>query len=207
MGQILKFPLQASKFGFKRARKCAKRGENPNQLDLFTQPAGQILSLIPESSRFEQALTLDERGDPRAAELYLRAIDEQDCVADAYCNLGVIESKLGNTSKAFDCFTTSLKQNPRHFEAHYNLGNMYFDVSDFHLAQVHYEMAVQIDPSFPNAYFNLALAQAINQELRAAVTALTTYQALVSEPEGRIADELLATLKKSLAAAKKTRLG
>jgi tetratricopeptide (TPR) repeat protein len=206
MGQILKFPVQAAKFGFKRARKCAKTAENPNQLDLFAQPCAQILNFVPESSRFEQALMLDERGDPKAAEFYLKAIEEQDCVADAYCNLGVIESKAGNASKAFDSFTASLKHNPRHFEAHYNLGNIYFDWGDFHLAQVHYQMALQIDPSFPNAYFNLALAQAINQEFQAAVAALTRYQKLVSEPEGRIANELLESLKRSLTAPKTSRL-
>ena len=83
----------------------------------------------------------DERGDSRAAELYGKAIDEQDCVADAFCNLGIIESQSGNTIKAFHCFTTSLKHNPRHSEAHYNLGNLYFDLNDFRLAQIHFEMA------------------------------------------------------------------
>jgi tetratricopeptide (TPR) repeat protein len=208
MGQILKFPVQASKFGYKRVRKTAAKAENPNQLDLFAQPTAQILNFVPPDwSRFEQALFLDEHGDPKAAELYSKAIDEHDCVDDAYCNLGIIESKRGNTTKAFDCFSTCLKSNPRHFEAHYNLGNLYFDVSDSRLAQVHYEMALEIDPSFPNAYFNLALALATNQELASAVAALTRYQELVPGPEGRIADELLSNLRKSLAAAKKSHLG
>ena len=61
----------------------------------------------------------DERGDGQAAELYARAIENHDCVADAFCNLGILESKKGSTAKAFDCFTTSLKHDPRHSEAHY----------------------------------------------------------------------------------------
>ena len=207
MGQILKFPVQASKLGYKRVKKRAKAAENPDQLILFPQPTAQILYFAPESSRFEQALMWDERGDMKAAELYRKAIEEQDCVADAYCNLGIIESKQGNITKAFDCFTASLKCNPRHSEAHYNLGNLYFEVNDCRLAQIHYEMAVEMDPSFPNVFFNLALVQAINNDLDAAVSALTRYQELVSEDEGRIADELLRNLKKSLAAAKDFRLG
>jgi Flp pilus assembly protein TadD len=207
MGQILKFPARASKFGYKRARKCAKAAENPDQLNLFSQPTAQILSFAPPLSPFEQALMSDERGDLKAAELYAKAIENQDCVADAYCNLGIIESQKGNTAKAFDCFTTSLKHNPRHSEAHYNLGNLYFDVNDFRLAQVHYEMAGEVDPSFANVYFNLALVQAINNDLAAAVGTLTRYQELVSEEEARHAEELLHTLKKSMAAAKNSRLG
>jgi tetratricopeptide (TPR) repeat protein len=207
MAQILKLPAQASKLGYRRVRKRAQAAENPDQLDLFSRPKAQILSFAPALSPFEQALMLDERGDLGAAELYARAIEEQDCTADAFCNLGIIESQKGNTIKAFDCFTTSLKHNPRHSEAHYNLGNFYFDLNDFRLAQIHYEMAGEIDPSFANAYFNLALVQAINNDPRAAVSALSKYQELVSEDEGRIAEELLKNLKKSLAAFKNPRLG
>src|SRR5437870_1103863 len=117
MAQIIKFPAQASKFGYKRVRKRAKAAENQNQLDLFPRPTAQILDFASELSRFEQALLFDERGDPKAAELYAKAIEAHDCVADAYCNLGIIESQNGNTSKALDHFTASLKHDPRHSES------------------------------------------------------------------------------------------
>lgn len=206
MGQILKFPVQASKFGYKRVRKRAQADENPGQLHLFSQPTAQILNFTPDLSRFEQALLFDERGDLKAAELYKKAIEENDCVADAYCNLGIIESQKGNTTKAFDCFTTSLKHTPRHSEAHYNLGNLYFDVNDFRLAQVHYEMAAEVDPAFANVYFNLALVQAINDNPAAALDSLSKYREMVPEKDARNADELLQNLKRSLAAAKNSRV-
>src|SRR5687767_694113 len=126
MGQILKFPVQAAKFGYKRVRK-RRTAENPNQLHLFPQPTAQVLSLELGRGRFEQALILAERGASHAAEFYHDAIEAGECVADAYCNLGIIESQNGNLSEAFDCFTTSLKLEPRHSEAHYCLGNLYFD--------------------------------------------------------------------------------
>ena len=90
MGQILKFPVQATKFGYKRVRKRANLVEHPGQLPLFPQPTAQILSLADQLSWFEQALALDERGDLKAADFYTKAIAEQDCAADAYCNLGII---------------------------------------------------------------------------------------------------------------------
>src|SRR6185503_14404237 len=116
-------------------------------------------------------------------------------------------SKKGNATKAFDCFTTSLKHNPRHSEAHYNLGNLYFEVNDFRLAQIHYEMAGEVNPSFANVYFNLALVQAINNDLTGAINALNRYRELVSEDEAQNADEFLSNLQKSLAATKHPRLG
>ena len=206
MAQIVKLPVQASKLGYKRVRK-RKPEENPDQLDLFPKATAQILSFAAELSPFEQALMFDERGDSRAAELYGKAIDEQDCVADAFCNLGIIESQSGNTIKAFHCFTTSLKHNPRHSEAHYNLGNLYFDLNDFRLAQIHFEMAGEIDPTFANVWFNLALIQAINNDLTAAFRTLAKYKELVSEEEANSADELLESVKKTLAVAKDSRCG
>jgi Flp pilus assembly protein TadD len=205
MGQIIKFPVQPSKFGYKRVPKRTRNPEDPAQLPLFTQPTAQVLRLATGLSLFEHALLLDEREDPTAAEFYQKAIAEQDCVADAYCNLGIIESKQGNTARAFDCFTNSLKHNPRHCEAHFNLGNVYFDINDFRLAQMHYEMAAEVDPSFPNVYFNLALVLSINNDLATAVRALTTYQELSSASDARKADEMLDVLRKSLAATAKSR--
>lgn len=206
MAQILKLPVQATKLGYKRVRKRC-HVVDPNQLDLFPRTRAQILDFTPPGlSPFEQALMWDERGDIRAAELYAKAIDQQDCVADALCNLGIIESQRGNTIKAFDCFTTCLKHDPRHSEAHYNLANLYFDQNDFRLAQLHFEMAAELEPTFANAFFNLALVQAINNELEAALSALFKYQQLVSEEEGRIAQELVESLRKSVTAAMNSRV-
>jgi tetratricopeptide (TPR) repeat protein len=205
MGEIVKFPAEGSKLGYKRVRK-RNAPEDPGQLRLFPQTTTPLLSFATPLSPFEQALMLDERGDDKAADLYFKAIENQDCVADAYCNLGIIESQKGDTTKAFDCFTTSLKHHPRHSEAHYNLGNLYFELNDFRLAQIHYEMADEVDPSFASAYFNLALVQSINKDFAAAIGALTKYQGLVSRAEARNAEDLLRSFKESLASLKNSRL-
>jgi len=205
MGTILKFPTEAAKFGYKRVRK-RKVAENPGQLHLFPPSPASVLSLRASLGPFEQALMLDERGEGTAAEWYARAIEGQDCMAEAYCNLGILESQKGQTARAFDCFTTSLKHNPRQTEAHYNLGNLYFEVNDFRLAQIHYEMAAEVDTSFANVYFNLALVQSINNELAAAINSLTTYQKLASPEEVRHTEDLLHNLKKSLAEAKNSQV-
>lgn len=206
MGEILKFPGEATRLDYRRARKRVRRADDPDQLDLFLPPAASIANISSGFTPFEQALLSDERGDGQAPDLYAKAIEQQDRVADAYCNLGIIESQNGNTAKAFDCFTTSLKHDPRHSEAHYNLGNLYFEVNDFRLAQIHYEMAREVDPAFANVYFNLALVQSINKELAAAVETLTRYQQLVPAADARHADDLLRNLKQTLA-AKDSRLG
>jgi tetratricopeptide (TPR) repeat protein len=204
MGDIVKLPVQVSKPGYRRVRKRA-HAESSNQLDLFSQntSGAEILEFAPAGvGAFEHALLCDEHDDPRAGALYAKAIEENDHVTDALCNLGIIASKLGNSVKALDCFSKCLSQDPRHCEAHYNLANLYFDLNDFRLAQLHFELAAQIEPGFANALFNLALVQSINNEPGAALSSLAKYKELASDAEVRIVQELLATIEKSLPVAR-----
>jgi len=203
MAKILRFPDQVSaKYDFKRAKRSRKRKkidlEDYGQLNLFWGKRGQIFRLPSRISPFEEALILDENGDEGAREAYLKAISEGDSVADAYCNLGILESRAGNAPQAFDCFTKSLKEDSRHFESHFNLGNLYFDSGDLQLARLHYEIASQISPGYANVFFNLGLVLAETEEYKLSVEALSTYKSLVSEKESAKADDLLESLEKSL---------
>lgn len=196
-GRILPFPVrQAPKFGFERARKHGK--QNLDQMNLSPARLAEVRRLPVSIGPFEEALLLDERGDSRAAEAYRRAITEGDCVADAYCNLGILESDAGRMTKAFDCFTRSLGHDPRHFESHYNLGNLYFGENDLRLAKMHYELAAEIDPDFPNLFFNLGLVLALLEKTGAAIEAFSRYQLLAPPEERRYADDLICELRRSL---------
>lgn len=195
MGKILQFTVRPpSKLGFEKVR-APRKGTGQSQLNLF-QPGGQILKLPSHIGPFEQALMMDERGDRRAHDLYRDAIAAGDSVADAYCNLGILESNAGRTAKAFDCFTKSLEHNPRLTEAHYNLGNLYFDAGDLRLARMHYEVAAELDPDFPNMYFNIGLIHAMSENYTLAIDAMTHYLKLAPENESEKARELLQTLKR-----------
>ena len=139
-----------SKFGYKRVRGRKKIDlEEFGQLNLFNQIVeAKVIRLNAHLSPFEEALLMDEQEQTSAKEAYWNAIKLSDCVADAYCNLGILESRDGETVKAIDSFTNALKFDPRHFEAHYNLANLYSDVGDLALARLHYELAIEIDPDF-----------------------------------------------------------
>lgn len=188
-----------SKLGYKRARKRKlKELEKGGQLNLFIPMEAKVIQLPSRFTPFEEALWLDERGEGGAQEAYLKAIIAEDCIADANCNLGILESQCGNTIKAFDYFTQCLKYDPRHLEAHYNLANLYFEQNDFRLAKLHYEIAADIEPDFPNIYFNLALVYAINEEYDDSINALYKYKSLVPPEDGCKADNLLVSLRKSL---------
>jgi tetratricopeptide (TPR) repeat protein len=196
MGKVIKFPgPQPEKFGLQRVHK-RKGGSSPKtpQLNLFT--GGKIVKLSQQST-FDEALYFDEQGDvSEARKRYAKAITEGgDTLADAYCNLGIIESQDGNHAKAIDCFTMALKVEPRHFEAHYNLANLYAEVGNYSLAKVHYEISIEVEPDFPNSYFNLGLTLAMNKEFPEAVTLLRKYRKLAPAEEFKQTDELIAQLE------------
>jgi len=192
--KVVKFPTPApEKFGPQRVRKKKDEPtEKHGQLNLFS--GGKVVRLN-QLSPFEEALLIDDQGDSTTARArYLKAINEGDSVADAYCNLGILESQQGNHAKAIDCFTRCLKEEPRHYEAHYNLANLYAEVGNFALAKVHYQTAIEVEPMFSNSYFNLGLTLAMNKEFKEAITVLDQYRRLTPPEEHTLADDLISKL-------------
>ena len=189
---------------FRRVRDLRSQGQSIRQIEAELQ--GQLNLFRPETGRlarlltaFEEALLLHEQGDPKAAEYYQEAIGEGDNVAEAYCNLGIINLDQNNLAKALDNFTLSLKCDPRHVEAHYNLGNLYYDAGDLRLARLHYEAAIQVEPGFSLVYFNLALVYHKLNEIALAHAVLEKYKQM--EPD----DEEIEAVNQLLKAMKEPR--
>jgi tetratricopeptide (TPR) repeat protein len=186
---------------FRRVREMRSQGltikqieaELQGQLSLFRPQGGQIARLL---TPFEEALLLHEQGDEKASEFYVEAISSGDNIAEAYCNLGIIELDRGDTIGALENFTQSLKNDPRHVEAHYNLANLYYDAGDFPLARLHYEAAIQIEPNFSLVYYNLALVYHRLNNVAAATQSLNRYKELEpSDEEIELVDQLLKAME------------
>jgi tetratricopeptide (TPR) repeat protein len=198
MGKVVQFIPSTEKFGFKPVRKktADETKSKDGQLNLFV---GAKIVKFNKLSSFEEALMIDEQGDStQAKDLYLKAIQKKDSIADAYCNLGILESEAKNFSKAIDCFTLCLKEEPRHFEAHYNLANLYAEIGNLPLAKVHYQMSIEVEPEFPNSYFNLGLTLAMNKEIEAAIQSLIAYRELALPDDRAQAEDLINMLTRTL---------
>ncbi|GIV35808.1 MAG: hypothetical protein KatS3mg032_0187 [Cyclobacteriaceae bacterium] len=196
MAKVVQFPGNAPKqLGPQKVRlsgRSARRKENPAQLSLFT---GRMVS-INRNNIFEQALAADEAGHTQQARaLYQQAIASGNQPADAWCNLGIIEFAGGNLAGAISAFSHCLSQSPRHFEAHYNMANAWAEAGNYQLAELHYRMAIDIAPDFPNSYYNLGLTLALKKDYAAAIENLTHYCRLTSPEEHVQARELIAHLR------------
>ncbi|MCX7878463.1 MAG: tetratricopeptide repeat protein [Ignavibacteria bacterium] len=195
MAKIIEFPFSnQSKTGLKKVSSRIK--EDTSQMNLFRESAN-IIELPEHLSPFEKALRLDDIGRPNDAKKeYINAIELNDNPADAYCNLGIIEYQNSNISSAIDCFTKALTHNPRHYESHYNLANLYSEVGNLQLAKVHYEFAKEIDSSDTDLHFNLALVYAMMKQFTPAIESMKIYSESVSGKERENAEVIIQGLKK-----------
>lgn len=202
MTKVVKFPKSMpAKLGHRKASKRKPVNlEDFGQLNLFSPPPSEarVVKMNSNYSLFEEALALDDSGDTRSRELYLKAIEAGDCVADAFCNLGILESNEGAFVRAIDCFTNCLRHDPRHFEAHYNLANIYADAGNLKLAKMHYEISIQIEPEFASSYYNLGLVLALDHQYQDAMVALNRYRELAPYEEKINVDDLIRSLKRSV---------
>lgn len=194
MAKVVKFPvIPPKKLGARKVRKRKRdRMEDMGQLNLFDQ--SKIIAFQHAGNFFEEALALDERNDPRAEELYLKAISQRQSVADAHCNLGILMSHQHKLTEAIDHLTICLKEDPRHFEAHYNLANVYSDTGNLELAKIHYTVAIEIEPEFPNSHYNLGLVHISLKNYKEAIPCINNYIELSPESDHAVAIELLKTL-------------
>lgn len=199
MSKIVKFPVhQPPKLGPKKARRRRKPNlEDYGQLNLFEQAFKEvkIINLPQHSDFFEEALRLDEMDDPEAEKYYLLAVENNQSKADAFCNLGILKSQQNDLSKSIDYLTKCLEINPRHFEAHYNLANVYSDMGNLFLSKTHYEVSIQIDSEFSDSYYNLGLVLISLKKFDEAIKIIDKYIQLTPEADHKSATELIRALK------------
>ena len=102
---------------FRRVRELRAQGHSIRQVEAELQGQLNLFRVEPQRlarllTPFEEALLLHEQGDSSAAKHYQEAITEGDNVAEAYCNLGIINLERGQLAQALDNFTLSLRTIP-----------------------------------------------------------------------------------------------
>src|SRR5262245_30259074 len=80
---------------FRRVRELRAQGQTFRQIEAELQGQLNLFRVEPQRlarllTPFEEALLLHEQGDASAAKHYQEAINAGDNVAEAYCNLGIL---------------------------------------------------------------------------------------------------------------------
>lgn len=104
-------------------------------------------------------------------------------IAVGYNNSGLANYQMGHLASALMDYQRALKLNPDYAEAHYNLGVLYEDLSDFDQAKSEYQLAAR--SGLDAAYNNLARLNIHEEKYAEAMSLLLMGQKLVQDDEVR----------------------
>jgi tetratricopeptide (TPR) repeat protein len=92
--------------------------------------------------------------NPLAEQYYLNAINISPNSEEAIYNLGIYYQENEKYDRAIETYTTLLKINPRHFDAHFNIATIDTRwLKKYDEALTHFSQAIEIDPKNARGYF------------------------------------------------------
>jgi tetratricopeptide (TPR) repeat protein len=169
-------------------------------------PSGRTLSALAISAEGNRIVVRDERvrWNPengqalfnfdvsdlaeKAAPIVLREAKEKKRNQDTqsaqdWFELGY-ELEVTSGDEARDAYRRAIELDPKHVEAHVNLGRLLHDEEQVQAALAHYELAHSIDPENPTVSFNLGVAY---EDLGRGEEAMAAYLSAISA-DGKYAD-------------------
>lgn len=116
---------------------------------------GDLMADFLESNQVKAALEAFESNDEAKVQPFL---ESPHLAAEALCALGLVQVRSGQTEAAKGSFESALKQDPGHYRAKTNLGNMLLEAGNTDAAIALYTEALEQNPDFPLAHHNLGAA-------------------------------------------------
>jgi tetratricopeptide (TPR) repeat protein len=92
-------------------------------------------------------------------------------VAELFTRGVSLEEDAATASEAIACYEAVLELDADYAPAHINLGTLYYNQSDYELAEEHYRCAIAADPRYALAYFDLGNVLDETQRLPEAIAA------------------------------------
>lgn len=137
---------------------------------------------IEEYFRALQAIRQDDLG--RALVMLQSLSARYPMLSGPFVNQGIIYLKQEKYDDAEDILREALSTNEQNPYAHNTLGVVLREQGDFEQALKHYRRAVELDPRYARAHFNIGvLAELYLQDLNLALQHFRRYQDLQREPD------------------------
>lgn len=137
---------------------------------------------IEEYFRALQAIRQDDLG--RALIMLQSLSSRYPMLSGPFVNQGIVYLKQEKYGDAEDVLREALKVNEQNPYAHNSLGVALREQGDFEQAKTHYQRAIELDPRYARAHFNMGvLAELYMQDLQLALRHFQTYQALQRDPD------------------------
>jgi tetratricopeptide (TPR) repeat protein len=118
--------------------------------------------LIMDFSNSGQLLETTARFRPTSAD---------ESAMDLFARGVALEEDPASAGEAISNYSKVLQLDPDYAPAHINLGTLYYNRSDYELAEEHYRKAIECDPRYALAYFDLGNVLDETQRLDEAIAA------------------------------------
>jgi len=97
-------------------------------------------------------------------------VDAAEKSAEDWFELGC-NAEVSSPDEARDAYRRAIELDPRHADAHVNLGRLLHEAGELDAAEAHYRLALDVEPADGIAWFNLGLVCEARGHLDEAVTA------------------------------------
>lgn len=146
------------------------------------------------SAYVQLGVMFDEMGDSSALDYYNSALDIYPESTEAWYNKGIFYQNSGKIEEAFECYRTLHKIDSTWADPYYNEGYIHLLITeDLDSAIFYFSRAVELDPTFFQAYNNLGLAYEKKKEISNARFYYT--KAVEINPEFKLAKDNLNRLR------------
>ena len=151
---------------------------------------------IPTAELFKKAMEFyDKKDDVKALAVFDRCIKLGINLETSYYKRGNCKTALGQTTGAMADLENTLRINPKHYEANFNLAGLQFDNTNYDKAADYYQKAILLNPRSDNGFYRLA---ATYQKMGMKNAALQNCQkSLQINPNNQYSKELMSSLIKN----------
>lgn len=160
--------------------------ETPTGRQSGTSSTAALESLSPaQASLFQSAIADLEQKNPKSAEASLQSLlREREDIAELWLNLALSQYQQQDYAEAEKILAKVLVAFPRVEQGHNMAGLIAVEKGEFKQAQQHYQEALRLNPSYPNALYNMALLQDVYlQDIASAIEYYNRYLAEVKDDE------------------------
>lgn len=140
-------------------------------------------------------LLFSAKNDPLAEDYFLNALKVNETSEEAAYALGMYYQQTENWNRAIETYTTLLKKNPHHFDAHFNLGMIHaYKLHGLDEGMKDFSACIEDDPKNPRGYYGVGYVYECKGDITNAE--LNYKKALQMDPNYTNAAEALNNLQK-----------